>query len=47
MRRACASLGPRDAVLGALRALAGLDELREEPPADGVVTVVARSLAGR
>jgi ABC-2 type transport system ATP-binding protein len=40
--------GPRSAVLTALRALPGIDELREEPArdGDGVVTVVACSERG-
>lgn len=39
-------LGPREAVLGVLRSLPGLDDLREEPAVDEAVTVVARSLRG-
>jgi len=38
--------GPRDAVVAALRAVPGVDELREEPGVDGVVTVVASSARG-
>jgi len=38
--------GPRDAVVSALRAVAGVEELREEPASDGIVTVVARSATG-
>jgi ABC-2 type transport system ATP-binding protein len=38
--------GPRDAVLRALRELPELDDVREEPGADGVVTVVVRSAHG-
>ena len=38
--------GPRQAVLRALEAVPGVEEVREEPPADGVVTVIARSDRG-
>jgi ABC-2 type transport system ATP-binding protein len=38
--------GPRDAVMRALRALPGVEDLREEPAGNGVVTVVARSSRG-
>jgi ABC-2 type transport system ATP-binding protein len=38
--------GPREAVLPALRALPDLDDVREEPGSDGVVTVVVRSSRG-
>jgi ABC-2 type transport system ATP-binding protein len=38
--------GPRDAVVRALGALPGLEELREEAAADDIVTVVARSARG-
>jgi ABC-2 type transport system ATP-binding protein len=38
--------GPRDAVIPALRGVAGVEELREEPVSDGVITVVARSATG-
>jgi ABC-2 type transport system ATP-binding protein len=38
--------GPRDAVVAALRGVAGVEELREEPASDGVITVVARSATG-
>jgi ABC-2 type transport system ATP-binding protein len=38
--------GPRDAVLQSLRALPDLDDVREEPGTDGVVTVVVRSARG-
>ena len=38
--------GPREAVLAALRSLAGVDELREETSPNGIVTVVARSSGG-
>jgi ABC-2 type transport system ATP-binding protein len=38
--------GPRADVLAALTALTGIDELREEAPIDGAITVVARSTRG-
>ncbi len=38
--------GPRDAVLRTLRALRELEDVREEPATDGVVTVVVRSAHG-
>jgi ABC-2 type transport system ATP-binding protein len=38
--------GPRADVLAALRAVDGLEELREEPANDGIVTVVTRSVRG-
>ena len=38
--------GPRADVLAALGAVDGLDELREEPASDGIVTVVTRSARG-
>jgi ABC-2 type transport system ATP-binding protein len=38
--------GPRESVLRALRALPELDDVREEPGPDGVVTVVVRSSRG-
>jgi ABC-2 type transport system ATP-binding protein len=38
--------GPREAVLRALQTLPSLEDLREEPGSDGVVTIVARSSQG-
>ena len=38
--------GPHDAVVRALAALPGVEELREEAAADGIVTVVVRSARG-
>ena len=38
--------GSRDAVLAALRELPELDDVREEPSTDGVVTVIVRSAHG-
>jgi ABC-2 type transport system ATP-binding protein len=38
--------GPREAVLRALQTLPSLEDLREEPGSDGVVTVVVRSSQG-
>ena len=38
--------GPRDAVVRALAALPGVEDLREEAAADGIVTVVVRSARG-
>jgi gliding motility-associated transport system ATP-binding protein len=38
--------GPRDAVLQALGQISELDDVREEPGADGVVTVIVRSSRG-
>ncbi|MBP1690063.1 MAG: yxlF 1 [Deltaproteobacteria bacterium] len=38
--------GPREAVLRTLQALPGLEDVREEPASDGVVTVVFRSSQG-
>jgi ABC-2 type transport system ATP-binding protein len=39
-------VGPHAAVLEALRALPGVEDVRAEAPVDGVVTVVARSTRG-
>jgi ABC-2 type transport system ATP-binding protein len=38
--------GPRDAVIHALRALPEIQDVREEPSSDDVVTVIARSARG-
>jgi ABC-2 type transport system ATP-binding protein len=38
--------GPRTAVLQTLRALADLEDVREEPSTDGMVTVIVRSTRG-
>ena len=38
--------GPHDAIVGALAALPGVEELREEAAAEGIVTVVVRSARG-
>jgi ABC-2 type transport system ATP-binding protein len=38
--------GPRLAVLQAVRAIPGVEEVREEPAANGIVTLIARSTRG-
>jgi ABC-2 type transport system ATP-binding protein len=38
--------GPRLAVLEAVRAIPGVEDVREEPASDGVVTLIARSTRG-